>query len=350
MDLVFELDVAIDGRTWDKDPSVLKNPSTYSNTQEFGGEGDSCLHDDKFEDMPSHVRASPFHVVPIELIVHILEFVRNIDLRRTRLVSRLFKDVSDSDYIWHAVVRRLIPNYSFEGVDIFETWKAMLPWRNGVLPGAPSKGICALQMRKLHTTLQCLFSKTSCCLGLQVSNFGRTVSSGASVQRWASIAVGYPVMRTGVHYAEFVVDSFREGEIGNKWKIVLGIVSDEFEFETKRWIGRDSRSFGYVANGYRVGPSCPGQGEGYGKPYGVGSKVGILFDANHRKLTFYLDGKSQGIAFCKGSGWGKLEDRDFRFGLCLARSGFQITMTKYQFLGDADCSDYFDPTLSFNND
>jgi hypothetical protein len=140
-------------------------------------------------------------------------------------------------------------------------------------------------------------------------------------------------MTEGVHYCEFRIDQFRHGSIGNTWKVVLGIVTDDFEYKLTKWVGVDEKSFGYIAqNGKKVGPLCKNQGAEYAETFQEHDTVGILVDLNAWQVSFYKNGMFQGVAFEKAD-FEKLAQNKFYFCVSLARWGMQVTAQRYEYIG-----------------
>lgn len=263
---------------------------------------------------------SPLEDSPPEIKVEIFSHLSHHDLRQARLVSKMWHQLSDSDPIWAPTVRNIFPSInSLRAAPEF--------------PG----------MKSTFVNNAMRFSNTHRTAGLDITNNGKTLTSGGTVNYWAAARIEHPVMTTGVHYGEFRVDTFRHGSIGNTWKVVIGVVAKDFEFKLAKWVGVDERSFGYIANnGKRVGPSMKNQGHEYGETYQENDRVGILLDLNKRNLRFFKNGISQGIAFEDGPEWAKLKGAEFYFAVSLARMGMQVTAVKYEFLGDTDSAE-FDP-------
>lgn len=189
------------------------------------------------------------------------------------------------------------------------------------------------------------FSETAQAPGLEISNNGCTVTSTSQVNYWSAIRLEHPRMNSGVHYAEFQIDAFRHGSIGNTWKIVCGIVSDEFEFVLTKWVGVDEKSFGYIAaNGKSVGPLRKNLGTDYSETYQENDRIGVLVDFERDEITFYKNGVNLGVAFEEFSKQAKItkpENQNYYFAVSLARWGMKVTS-----LPGARCPDrevYFQP-------
>jgi hypothetical protein len=269
--------------------------------------------------------ASPMEDSPPEIKIEIFSHLNHQDLRHARLVSKMWHQLADSDPIWAPTVRKTFPNV--------DTLRA-----SSLFPG----------MRTTFLGSAMKFSTTNSTQGLDITNNGHTLASSPAVNYWAAARVDYPVMSCGVHYGEFRIDTYRHGSIGNTWKVVIGVVSKDFEFKLAKWVGVDERSFGYIANnGKRVGPSMKNQGHEYGETYQENDRVGILLDLNVRCVKFFKNGICQGVAFEDGPEWAKLKGQDLYFAVSLARTGMQVTAVKYEFLGDIDSSN-FDPRSLMN--
>lgn len=226
------------------------------------------------------------------------------ELRDCMTVCREWARTASADYVWRPIALRLTP--------VPET----------LLDPAYTSYRTAVMRKALR------FSPAVHAPGLELSNDGLTVTSSSAVTYWAAIRLDYPVMDSGVHYAEFHIDVFRHGSIGNTWKLACGIVSDEFEFELTKWVGVDGKSFGYIAsNGKSVGPASKNLGAAYAEGYQENDRIGVLIDFPADQITFYKNGVNLGVAFEEFSKAANLkEDSKYYFGVSLARFGMQISV------------------------
>jgi hypothetical protein len=258
-----------------------------------------------------------FEDCPADIQMEILGWLTVPDLKRSRLVSRTWRDLSDEDFVWGPILRSIIPsafairqqtNSSF--VDIYR-----------------------------RNTMK--FADKS--LGIEITNNGRTIVSSESVAFWAASHLEYPRMTTGVHYCEFKVDTFRHGSIGNTWKVVIGVVSDAFDYQLTRWVGMDEKSFGYIAqSGKKVGPSCKNQGANYGDSYKEDDVIGVLLDISSKKLKFFKNGISMGTAFVDAD-FNQMKGHSYHFAVSIARPGMSLTAVRYELLTGLADFENFDP-------
>jgi hypothetical protein len=284
----------------------------------MGGEfGLSCSTDSQSAMDDSDVDFFHFEDCPTDVKMEILGWLTVPDLKRSRLVSRTWRDLSDEDYLWGPILKSIIPsapslrqqtNSSFFDIYRRDTMK---------------------------------FADKS--LGIEITNNGRTIVSSESVTFWAASHMEYPRMNTGVHYCEFKVDTFRQGSIGNTWKVVIGVVSDAFDYQLTRWVGVDEKSFGYIAqSGKKVGPSCKNQGATYGEGYKEDDVIGVLLDISNKKLRFYKNGVSMGTAFTDAE-FNQMKGHNYHFAVSLARPGMSLTAVRYECLTGLADFESFDP-------
>lgn len=247
----------------------------------------------------------PLNRCPRDILQVIFSKLTPNEVNDMRLVRKDWKVVASSDYLWRPLALRMCP-------DLEALW-------------APSLTSCRLAI--MHNVMR--FSPTARAPGLQLSEDRTSVSSTSEVTYWSAIRLDYPKMTSGVHYAEFQIDVFRHGTIGNTWKLVCGVVTDEFEYALTKWVGVDERSFGFIAaSGKVVGPQCKNLGTTYADGYQENDRIGVLVDFPADKISFYKNGINLGIAFDGFSKQVKLNNPDnphYYFAVSLARWGMKIT-------------------------
>jgi len=301
---------------------LVNSPSTcvpsHLSCNIMGGEFGLSSSSDSHSAMDdSDVDFFHFEDCPNDVKMEILGWLTVPDLKRSRLVSRTWRDLSDEDFVWGPILRSIIPsafnirqqtNSSFFDIYRRDTMK---------------------------------FADKS--LGIEITNNGRTIVSSESVAFWAASHLEYPRMNTGVHYCEFKVDTFRHGSIGNTWKVVIGVVSDAFDYQLTRWVGMDEKSFGYIAqSGKKVGPSCKNQGTVYGDGYKEDDVIGVLLDISGKKLKFFKNGISMGTAFADAD-FNQMKGHSYHFAVSIARPGMSLTAVRYELLTGLTDFESFDP-------
>lgn len=251
---------------------------------------------------------------PLEVLQQVFSYLSVHSLLDVRLVRPEWAHVAASDYIWRSVA------------------KSLTPYPELLLHSTGSDTYKAAYIRNAMR-----FSETVQAPGLELSNDRTTVTSSSRVTYWAAIRLEHPAMQSGVHYAEFKIDVFRHGTIGNTWKVVCGVVSEEFEYTLTKWVGVDSRSFGFIAaNGKAVGPLAKNLGTPYADGYQENDRIGVLVDFPADQIFFYKNGVNLGVAFDGFTKQAKLNDPDskYYFAVSLARFGMQITV-----IPNAKCPD-----------
>lgn len=285
----------------------------------MGGDPSLSTSSDSVSPMEECNLVDHFHFedCPTDVKMEILGWLTVTDLKRSRLVSRTWRDLSNEDFVWGPILRSILPE-------------------SPSLRQQSNSSYYDIYRRDMMK-----FADKS--LGIEIKNNGRTIVSSESVTFWAATQLEYPKMSTGAHYCEFKVDTFRHGSIGNTWKVVIGVVSDEFDYQLTRWVGVDEKSFGYIAQtGKKVGPSCKNQGCTYGEGYKEDDVIGVLLDISGKKLKFFKNGQSMGTAFADAE-FNQMKGHNYHFAVSLARPGMTVTALRYEPLHHLTDFEAFDP-------
>lgn len=248
----------------------------------------------------------PLSRFPGDILTKVFEKLPAADVNMMRLVKQDWNRVASSDYIWLPAAKNL-------GADP----ESLL-----------SPSLTTYRMVVMRNMLR--FSPTAHAPGLELSNDRATVTSSSLVTYWSAIRLDYPKMSSGVHYCEFHIDLFRHGPIGNTWKVVCGVVTDEFDYTLTKWVGVDEKSFGFIAaNGKAVGPLCKNLGNAYADGYQENDRIGVLVDFEADQISFYKNGVNLGVAFDGFSKQVKLDnpnESNYYFACSLARWGMAMTV------------------------
>jgi len=121
---------------------------------------------------------------------------------------------------------------------------------------------------------------------------GITVENKGSNDTWVCI-VANKTYQQGVRSFEVVMT--KDAKSTNTWKSIVGIVPSSFKVQESAWIGSQT-SWGYIGG---TGGKCHRQGksEHYGKEFGTGDVIKVTMDFNRKTVEFFVNGKSQGVAF-----------------------------------------------------
>lgn len=127
---------------------------------------------------------------------------------------------------------------------------------------------------------------------------------------------------------QFITDEFLDHYLEKTWKLIIGVVSDEFEYTDEgKYIGYDQRSFGYIAQtGQKIGGASATSECDYGPSFGRGSRIGVLVDFNRDEISFYKDGQYLGVAFSQFKRQGTTSEPTFFFAVSMIRSGMQVSI------------------------
>eukprot|EP01087_Luapelamoeba_hula_P019929 TRINITY_DN6688_c0_g1_i1.p2 TRINITY_DN6688_c0_g1~~TRINITY_DN6688_c0_g1_i1.p2 ORF type:complete len:526 (+),score=77.12 TRINITY_DN6688_c0_g1_i1:219-1796(+) len=118
---------------------------------------------------------------------------------------------------------------------------------------------------------------------IQVEDKGHTVRK--MKPGWFSIAVGNTGFSTGIHYWEILINGV-EFHVG---VTIKGISSNHLD----NFLGASQESWAYEGVGFKKHV----QRVAYGQPFTSGDKIGVHLDTERGKLSFFVNGKKQGIAF-----------------------------------------------------
>lgn len=260
----------------------------------------------------------PLSRFPGDILTKVFEKLPIWEINSMRLVRQDWSRVASSDYIWLPAAR----NLTTDPEALLSP--SLTTYRLGV-------------MRNMQR-----FSTSRHAPGLDLSNDRSTVTSSSLVTYWSATRLDYPKMNSGVHYCEFHIDIFRHGSIGNTWKLVCGVVTDEFDYSLTKWVGVDEKSFGFIAaNGKVVGPLCKNLGNAYADGYQENDRIGVLVDFPADQISFYKNGVNLGVAFDGFSKQVKLDNPDecnYYFACSLARWGMGMTVIPGAKCPDRDIS------------
>jgi len=102
------------------------------------------------------------------------------------------------------------------------------------------------------------------------------------------MAVANAEFMDGVHYWELTIDVFTSSGIN------VGIVVPDKISSLTTYVGADSNSWDYCNTGSKI---HQGASTTYGSAYAQGSIIGLLLNLEEGSLTYYVNGKSNGVAY-----------------------------------------------------
>jgi len=126
---------------------------------------------------------------------------------------------------------------------------------------------------------------------------GTTVENSGSNDTWTCI-VGNKVYKRGVQ--EFEIVMLKDSRSSNTWKSIVGVAPVGFKVSEHAWLGSQN-SWGYIGG---TGGKCHrvGKSEIYGREFGNQARIKVRLDFGKKTIEFFLNGKSQGIAFTNLTG------------------------------------------------
>jgi hypothetical protein len=127
---------------------------------------------------------------------------------------------------------------------------------------------------------------------LLIHQDGDMVENQGSNDTWTCI-VGNKVFKSGVQ--EFEVIMSKDARSSNTWKSIVGVVPHNYKVTEHAWLGSQN-SWGYIGG---TGGKCHrvGKSEMYGREFGQGARIRVRLNFPKKTIEFFLNGKSQGIAF-----------------------------------------------------
>jgi len=127
---------------------------------------------------------------------------------------------------------------------------------------------------------------------LLIHQDGTSVENQGSNDTWTAI-VGNKTFSSGIQ--EFEVIMVKDARSSNTWKSIVGVVPVNFRVSEHAWLGSQN-SWGYIGG---TGGKCHrvGKSEMYGREFGQGARIRVRMNFPKKTLEFFLNGKSQGVAF-----------------------------------------------------
>ncbi|XP_049847835.1 uncharacterized protein LOC126304706 [Schistocerca gregaria] len=247
----------------------------------------------------AHPRHYSISQLPFGVQFNIFSYLGIPDILSARECCKYWKALADSDYVWKILVRIHFDVKTEAGVPIKTSWRQYF-W---------SRIKCFDRMRQTK--------------GMVISENGRTVHSTGTVKKWATASIGYPYLKTGVHYCEFMIDKCLKGYLQRTWKMIIGIVSKSFVYMSGKYVGCDDHSFGYIAQtGEKIGG---GQSpKEYALAYGENDRIGVLVNMIKEEISFYRNGVNMGVAFTQfGSG---THISQYHFAISFIKSNMYATV------------------------
>jgi len=243
-----------------------------------------------------------FERLPQDLQLLVLDVLGEKDLCNVRLSSKFLKSLADEDKLWKPRVRKF---YDTDSPNPFHSWRNFF----------------------LHVVRSYSWDKNCMAPGLLLSNSDRSVTSDCQPTVCTDDAGNWRTVRSKIqitpanNYCEFKIDQYNQLATSNTWKIIVGLVTETFQFRLDAWIGIVS-GWGYISqNGRKVSPIEAAGGEVYGFPYGLGDSLAVLVDFESDSIFFFKNERCQGMAYKLTSSY------LMYFASSLARDGFTVRIT-----------------------
>jgi len=132
-------------------------------------------------------------------------------------------------------------------------------------------------------------------VGVHEDDGGQIVENTGSLDQWCSIRFATVILPSFNKFF-YSIKVLTLPSTTNTWKMCIGAVPMEFNIEADRhWIG-SQHSWSYISG---TGGKCHNSGKSvnYGEKYSTGDVISVLLDFDDGTITFFKNGKSQGIAF-----------------------------------------------------
>ncbi|ETO16421.1 hypothetical protein RFI_20918, partial [Reticulomyxa filosa] len=121
---------------------------------------------------------------------------------------------------------------------------------------------------------------------------GVSVTNKGSNDTWQGV-VSQATFESGKH--SFEIQVINDAKTSNTWKFIVGVVPTKFDPRKTAWVGSQN-SWGYIGgNGgkcYQVGKLVQ-----YGVQYGGNDVIKCEVNLDKNTIEFFVNGKSQGVAF-----------------------------------------------------
>ncbi len=124
------------------------------------------------------------------------------------------------------------------------------------------------------------------------------VENSGSLDQWVPVLVAPPAY-SGQHFVSFLIEKLPPST--NAWSLCLGWVPTTFKLaHQQRWVGAQG-SYGLIAG---TGGRCAASGQSvpYGVQFGEGDVVSSLLDLDAGTIEFFVNERSQGVAFKEAAG------------------------------------------------
>jgi len=127
---------------------------------------------------------------------------------------------------------------------------------------------------------------------LLIHQDGSSVENQGSNDTWTAI-VGNKTYSSGVQ--EFEIIMVKDARSSNTWKSIVGVVPANFRVSEHAWLGSQN-SWGYIGG---TGGKCHrvGKSDVYGREFGQAARIRVRMNFPKKTIEFFLNGKSQGVAF-----------------------------------------------------
>jgi len=126
---------------------------------------------------------------------------------------------------------------------------------------------------------------------------GVSVTNKGSNDTWQGV-VSQVTFQSGKH--SFEIQVINDTKTTNTWKFIVGVVPAKFDPRKTAWLGSQN-SWGYIAGS---GCKCHQNGKAvnYGVAYGSNDVVKCEVNFDNSTVEYYVNGKTQGVAFDNLSG------------------------------------------------
>ncbi|KAF2073952.1 hypothetical protein CYY_004739 [Polysphondylium violaceum] len=212
--------------------------------------------------------------LPFEILLHIMQYLEVESLVQVSRTNHLFNYICNDDELWKYICINKFGWTIKKSKSLYSDWKTFYRSFN-IYKGSWDSN----KMGKMI-----------------LSNNKKSITHAGDYLGSYQSARGTLPIKSGLTYWEFQVNCLNANQTG--FHLVIGLVPESFSIWQTYLTSNGG--WGYLADGRKAYNS--GNGVSYAQGFAQGSVVGVLVDMNLKTMTFYHNGKCQGVAFTNVEG------------------------------------------------